>query len=103
VREKYVNRIKVIGFSSNNNNTDPKTMGAYKLPRFPVVKTFPHRYLLDLSLVLYAPWVRSVPSNVIIDQKGQMVWRTGEWTDATIERTKQELNNVMARENEKRP
>lgn len=101
--KKYGKKLRVIGIFANDDNSDQKKAAAYKLAKFPMVEKWPGRYLKELSLVLYAPWVRSVPSNVIIDKSGQMVWRTGEWTDTTIERTKQELKEVMKRESQKRP
>jgi hypothetical protein len=96
-------KVNVIGFLDGATDLDPKSLYKKNPPIFPVVSEFPRGYIRQLSLVLFAPSVRSLPSNIILDRSGQMVWRTGEWTDKTIEESEKQLAIVLTEEARRRP
>ena len=103
LRSKYpASKLRIIGFLINRTGADPKQFFAKTPPAFPLVATFPKGYLKELTKSMFAPYVLSVPSNLLLDKSGMMVWRSGGWTRSTIGKTSAQLQMLLSDESTER-
>lgn len=104
LRKHYpASKLRIAGFLLNRSGADPKSLFTKNPPTFPLVANFPKGYLRELTNAIFAPYVLSVPSNVLLDKSGMMVWRSGGWTRNTEAKTKEQLKSLLEAESKEKP